>query len=127
MPGDQRHTISDLREQYAWTVRALEGVERPTFLFRFFFWIFCRSNGWDSRESRKQVSQARRRMNQHIGIIDAMTPWEREWPEIISFARQYRIAQGAGVCPSEVGYFLQHLFALKQKEREEQNRGSDAI
>lgn len=45
-------------------------------------------------------------LNQIDGIINSMTPAERENPDIIDIGRRRRIAQGSGVDPSDVNKLL---------------------
>ncbi len=48
-------------------------------------------------------------LSQINGIIDSMTPAEREDPEIIDISRRRRIAEGSGVDPSDVNQLLKQF------------------
>jgi signal recognition particle subunit SRP54 len=41
-------------------------------------------------------------LKQVAGIIDSMTPQERENPDLINISRRYRIAEGSGIDPSNI-------------------------
>jgi len=49
-----------------------------------------------------------------FGIIDSMTPKERQDPSIIGPSRRNRIAKGAGVEPNEVNDLVKQFDAMKQ-------------
>lgn len=101
-------TMGELRQRLA------RGAN-PDFVSRGFLWIFSWFGGPEARAMWKSLPEARKHFARLIGIIDAMTPTERATPELISFARQYRIARGSGVRPSEVRGLLQTYYELKQR------------
>lgn len=99
-------TLSDLRQQLAWCAR-------PDFFSRCFHWIVGWFAGWQHRDLRPGLEE-QKILDRQIGIIDAMTTEERATPELISYARQYRIAAGSGTRPSEVRQLLETYWQMKR-------------
>ncbi len=52
-------------------------------------------------------------VRQMVGIVDAMTPSERQNPKLIEVSRRRRIAAGAGVPPQMVGELIKQFETLK--------------
>lgn len=48
-----------------------------------------------------------------VGIIDSMTPVERQDPKVIEVSRRQRIAQGAGVKPQQVNELIKQYDTMK--------------
>jgi signal recognition particle subunit SRP54 len=51
-------------------------------------------------------------LQQIEGIIDSMTPQERENPELIDVNRCHRIAAGSGMCSTDVKRLLKEFSAM---------------
>ena len=51
-------------------------------------------------------------MNKIDGIINSMTPWERENPEKIDRSRRNRIAQGSGSDPADVNKLIKDFSGM---------------
>ena len=48
-----------------------------------------------------------------VGIIDSMTPTERQNPKLIEVGRRQRIAKGAGVQPQQVSELIKQYDTMK--------------
>ena len=62
-------------------------------------------------------------VNRTIGIVDAMTPTERDRPEIIKASRKRRIASGAGVTVQEVNKLLNQVAQMQKMMKTMGKRG----
>lgn len=111
MPKSKTWTISDTRQ-------FLIRCAYPDIFSRSFFWLMSWFMGQEFREILRYIPKSRRYFTRQIGIIDSMTPAERAKPELISFDREYRIAEGSGVEPSEVEQMLLMHQSLQQWHRE---------
>jgi signal recognition particle GTPase len=117
MPKPQPWTIGDTRQHLVWCAH-------PPLFFRVLTWIMSWFMGKESREILRSVPEVRHMFVRQIGVIDSMTPEERARPELISYDREYRIAQGSGVEPGEVQQVLQMHQSLRQWHRERQQERS---
>jgi signal recognition particle subunit SRP54 len=60
----------------------------------------------------------------HIdGIINSMTPWEREHPDKIDRSRRNRIARGSGSAPNEITNLLKQFEAMSSMMAKMSNMG----
>ena len=62
-------------------------------------------------------------VNRTIGIVDSMTPTERDRPEIIKASRKRRIASGAGVTVQEVNKLLNQVAQMQKMMKTMGKRG----
>jgi len=62
-------------------------------------------------------------VNRTIGIVDSMTPTERDRPEIIKASRKRRIASGAGVTVQEVNKLLNQVAQMQKMMKTMGRRG----
>lgn len=98
----------------------LAGVLKPGLLARMTNWL----TGTD--KILKGI-EGDRTCHQQLGIVDAMTPEERAFPERITRQRARRIAHGAGVHPHAVHQLLKMHETMRQmleKMRKNSPRGS---
>ncbi len=66
----------------------------------------------EMREAMRSIDSDRE-MGRVQGMIDAMTPKEREQPELIEHSRRRRIATGSGVEPHEVNQLIKQFHQMK--------------
>ena len=75
------------------------------------------------KASAEDMDKAERDMRRMQGIIHAMTPAEREKPELIKAARKRRIATGAGVAVHEVNRLLNQFSQMQSVMKKMQKGG----
>ena len=70
--------------------------------------------GFDTRTQPRDLSANDAELRRVEGIIDSMTPDEREHPDGIDTSRRQRIARGSGSDPSEVNELLKQFEAMSK-------------
>ncbi len=71
----------------------------------------------------KQLADAEKSIPRMRGIIDAMTPQERQKPELIKASRKRRIASGAGVQVQEVNKMLTQFDSMQSMMKKMKGAG----
>ncbi|GIW96188.1 MAG: signal recognition particle protein [Pirellulaceae bacterium] len=99
---ERSFTLDDFKSQ-------LEKLVRPGLLQRFMSFM----PGMDQLRELMGDEDATLALRRAIGIINSMTPQERQYPEIIDLSRRCRIARGAGVPPFEVNAMLKQFAAMR--------------
>jgi len=99
---EKRFTLDDFKAQ-------LEKIARPGLLQRFVGFL----PGADMFKEMLGSEDATAALRRTIGMINSMTPEERQNPEIIDVSRRNRIARGAGVTAGEVNQTLKQFEAMR--------------
>ena len=71
--------------------------------------------------SKEQLSSAEKQMKSFEVIINSMTPYEREYPEILKNSRKIRIARGSGTTSADVNRVLKKYEQSKQMFKQLKN------
>jgi signal recognition particle subunit SRP54 len=71
--------------------------------------------------SKEQLSSAEKQMKSFEVIINSMTPYEREHPEILKNSRKIRIARGSGTTSADVNRVLKKYEQSKQMFKQLKN------
>jgi signal recognition particle subunit SRP54 len=64
--------------------------------------------------SDEQKEQAEKEMKSFEAIVDSMTPYERQHPEILKFSQKSRIAKGSGKTNADVNRVLRKYEQSKE-------------
>jgi len=75
-----------------------------------------------SKVGADDIAQGEKQMKRIEGIIDSMTPRERQRPELLKASRKRRVAAGAGVTVQEVNRLL-NQFEQAQKMMKSLGKG----
>ena len=106
-------TLDDFRAQ-------LSQLARPGLIQKF----LALMPGMGEFSKMLQGVDAEKDMRRLFGIIDAMTPAERNNPKLIDLSRRHRIAAGSGVQPQEVGDLVKQFDAMASIMKDMAGKGA---
>jgi len=105
-------TLSDFRDQ-------MQQIARPGLMQK----MMGLMPGMGQMQEMMQGVDGESEIRQLCGIVDSMTPQEREKPEVLDQSRRRRIAAGAGVQPHQVNELVKQYEVMKHAMQQMAGKG----